>query len=228
MTVPASPIRFDNVRQSLVLPRNLFGPFGIFLTAAMLLGLLPAVAHAQVWMDKSAVLKDFFAKSDIVRSKRLALTPVQVAAVKQRLGYAPAVEWTVYYGLTKDKAGGPDKIDGLAVIDNELGQHQPITFAALVGADGTMRRLEVMVYREAYGDAIRENRFRQQFQGKTARDPVRHGHDIVAVAGATISSRSMATGARRALIVLDELVIRPGIARALTPAKVAVGASGVQ
>lgn len=178
------------------------------LVAACLLA-LAAPARADVFWDKPAVLKSFFAKSERVTFKRLRLDPAQLEAARQRLGYAPPADLTLYYGLTKDR------IDGVAVIDDERGQHEPITFAVLIGPDGAMQRLEIMVYREAYGDEVREPRFRNQFRGKTVRDPVRHGQDIVAVAGATISSKAMATGARRALVVTDEVAFKPGLARVL-------------
>ena len=66
-----------------------------------------------------------------------------------------------------------------------------------------------MVYRERYGDEVRDPRFRQQFVGKTAADPLRPGEEVVAVSGATISSRAMALGVRRCLVLFDELVLRP-------------------
>lgn len=183
--------------------------------ATLALSLTGRPAEAAVYWDKVSILKSFFANSERVTFKRLVPTPDQVALLRQRLGYAPPREVTVYFGMTRDR------IDGLAVIDNELGQHLPITFGALVGTEGALKRLEVMVYREAYGEEVREPRFRQQFQGKTALDPLKPGRDIVAVAGATISSKSMATGSKRALVLIDELVLRPGLARVLLPVKVA-------
>jgi hypothetical protein len=55
---------------------------------------------------------------------------------------------------------------------------------------------------------VRDPRFREQFVGKTAADPLRPGEEVVAVSGATISSRAMAVGVRRCLVLLDELVLR--------------------
>ncbi|MSP92504.1 MAG: FMN-binding protein [Myxococcales bacterium] len=183
--------------------------------------LVPVVANADVFWDKPSVLKSFFATSQRVTYKHLQPTPEQAAALLKRTGRAPGDSVTVYFGVTHDQ------VDGVAVIDDERGQHEPITFAALVGPDGALRRVEVMVYREAYGDAVREARFRRQFVGKTTADPVRHGEDIVAVAGATISSRALATGARRALHLVDELVLKPGVARSLGVArKVAAADTG--
>ena len=42
------------------------------------------------------------------------------------------------------------------------------------------------------------------------RDPVQANRDITVISGATISSRSMAIGVRRALLLFDEL-IRPSL-----------------
>lgn len=167
-------------------------------------------AQAEAYWDKPTLLKDFFAKSERVTFAKLTLTAAQQQALRKRLGYDVAPQWTVYYGKTGAR------IDGVAILDNELGQHQPITFGVLIGPDGTLQRIEVMVYREAYGAEVQQARFRSQFVGKTASDPLRHGADIVAIAGATISSRSMANGARRAMALADEVLFKPGLARVLT------------
>ncbi|GMV39359.1 MAG: hypothetical protein AMXMBFR64_10750 [Myxococcales bacterium] len=174
--------------------------------AVLLLGAWSSDATAQaVYWDRASLLKDFFSTSQRVTFKKLALDATQRAAVENRLGKRPPAEVTVYYGMTGTT------VDGFAIIDNELGQHEPITFGVLIGTDGAMKRLEIMVYRESHGDEVREGRFRRQFVGRKASDPVRHGADIVAVTGATISSKSMANGARRALVLVDELLIKPGL-----------------
>jgi hypothetical protein len=97
-------------------------------------------------------------------------------------------------------------IDGYALIDEEQGEHLPITFAVKISPEGVIERQEIVAYREPRGDEVRDERFRKQFVGKCARDPVAAGLDIVAVSGATISSRAMAVGVKRALVLFDELV----------------------
>ena len=66
------------------------------------------------------------------------------------------------------------------------------------------------MYREARGDEVRDLNFRKQFVGKTATDPIAPDRDIAVVSGATISSRAMAVGVKRAL-VLFELFVRPSV-----------------
>ena len=168
--------------------------------------LAPQAGQAQaVYWTRAQVLEDFFSESKRVTYRAYTLDVETRRILTKRLGYAPPTTLTVYYGLT---AGA---VDGLAVIDQEMGQHKPITFAVLVDPRGVMKRLEIMVYREPKGDEVRQERFRAQFDGKTARDPLAQGQDVVAVSGATISSKAMARGARRALVMLDELVLRPGL-----------------
>jgi Na+-translocating ferredoxin:NAD+ oxidoreductase RnfG subunit len=68
--------------------------------------------------------------------------------------------------------------------------------------------VEVLAYREPYGDGIRTERFRRQFVGRSASSGFVAEHDIDAVSGASISSRSMCVGVQRAAILLDETVLR--------------------
>ncbi len=165
---------------------------------------LPAEA-AGTFFTTPQVLKEFFPKSQRVTYRKVKLGPAELAAVQGRLGYKPAKpEYVVFVATTGEH------VDGYAVIDEELGQHEQITFAVKLSPEGVVERQEVMVYREKYGEEITDARFRRQFQGKTAKDPVRAGVDIDVVTGATISSRSMTIGVRRALVLLDEFILKPG------------------
>lgn len=165
------------------------------------LGGWPAEARAdQVHWESKALLKSFFASSDKVTYLKVTLTDEERAELSRRLGYTPERrEWTIFVGST----GGV--IDGFAVIDNEKGQHLPITMAVLVSPDGVVKRQELMVYREAYGEEIESDRFRRQFVGKTAKDAIRLGDDVVAVSGATISSQAACRLVRRFVQLVDVL-----------------------
>jgi Na+-translocating ferredoxin:NAD+ oxidoreductase RnfG subunit len=164
---------------------------------ALTLSAAPSTAGAEeVYWTTKDLLKDFFKTSEKV-------TYVRVEGAREKrelasmLGYQPRKETYVVFVA---KTGG--QVDGYAVIDEEMGQHLPITFGVKLSRDGQVERLEVMVYREGYGDEIRERRFRRQFEGKTKLDDIRFGGDIVAVSGATISSKAMAIGVRRAVALV--------------------------
>lgn len=179
--------------------------FSLALVVWLFVGLsLPARAAGNFFTTPQ-VLKEFFPKSERVTYRKVKLGPTELAAVQGRLGYKPAKsEYVIFVATTGAQ------VDGYAVIDDELGQHEQITFAVKLSPAGVVERHEVMVYRESYGEEITDSRFRRQFQGKTAKDPVRAGVDIDVVTGATISSRSMAIGVRRALVLVDELILKPG------------------
>lgn len=182
----------------------------LILAVALLGASLPLPARAAAtYFTTQQVLREFFPKSEKVSYRKLKLEPAEVAVLQERLGYRPGKpEYVVFVATTGSH------VDGYAIIDDEKGQHELITFAVKLSAAGVVERHEVMVYRESYGEEITDPRFRKQFVGKTAKDPVRAGQDIDVVTGATISSRSMAIGVRRALILVEELVIKKD--RALT------------
>jgi len=179
----------------------------LLVLGALALPFVPAPARAQaVYFTPRELLADFFPQSAKVGYRQFDLPEgcSTRQAIEQRLGYRlPRERYTVYVATT---AG---HIDGYAFFDDEAGQHLPITFAVKVSPAGAVERQEVVAYREARGDEVREARFRAQFVGKTVADRLRAGDDVVAVSGATISSRAMATGVKRALVLVDELVLRP-------------------
>ena len=166
--------------------------------------LLPAArAHAETtYFTPRALLADFFPRSEKVTFRTFTLDSSLKTRLAQRLGYTPAKDrYNIFVATTNHH------IDGYAIIDEEQGLHQPITFATRLSPRGVIERLEIMVYREPRGDEVRDPRFRHQFEGKTAQDPLRVSRDIDAVSGATVSSASMAVGARRAAILVEELAL---------------------
>jgi hypothetical protein len=148
------------------------------------------------------VLAEFFPRSERVSYRSFTLDAPARARLAQRLGYAPSRDrYTIFVATTQGK------VDGYAIVDDEQGLHQPITFATRLSPRGMVERVEIMVYREPRGDEVRDPRFRKQFEGKTAQDSLRLGRDIDAVSGATVSSASLATGVRRAAVLVEELAL---------------------
>jgi H+/Na+-translocating ferredoxin:NAD+ oxidoreductase subunit G len=177
--------------------------------SAMVLALAAPVARAESaprtetsYYSTRSVLAEFFPHSEHVGYRTFALDKSIRARLAQRLGYAPARDkYTVFVATTHGQ------VDGYAVVDEEQGLHQPITFATRLSPRGIVERVEIMVYREPRGDEVRDPRFRKQFEGKGAQDPMRLNRDIDAVSGATVSSASLAVGVRRATILVEELAL---------------------
>ncbi len=180
------------------LPRHRLGRI---LAAALLLAAgaaaLPAYA-AQYWTSGS-VLGSFFATSKHVGNRAFSLSDADAASIAAKLGAASvARDWHIYIADTDGKR------DGYAIVlDRQRGLHEDIDFAVQFDLAGAVKRVEIMEYREAYGEEIRSERFRKQFAGKTAKDAITAGQDIDIVSGASISSKAIALGVKRDALVLD-------------------------
>ena len=182
---------------------------------------LPSSARAEgVYFSTRDLLADFFRTSKNVTYKKIDLTDELKQRLVKRLGYSPARRSYTFFVATTDKC-----VDGYALVDDEQGEHLPITFAVKLSPNGVVERQEIIAYREPRGDEVRDARFRQQFVGKSAQDPIAANLDIVAVSGATISSRAMAVGVKRAVVLFDELLRKP-TAEATTAAASLAGRPG--
>ena len=97
---------------------------------------------------------------------------------------------------------------GTFYADAVIGKQEYIDYALALDASGRVLRLDVLEYRETHGWEIRNERWRGQFTGKTATDPVQVSRDIANISGATLSSRHVTDGVRR-LLALNALLARP-------------------
>ncbi len=162
----------------------------------------PISAEANTtYFTKKQILREFFPDSAKVSFQKYTPSKKQRASLQRRLGYA--LSKTSYYLFVATSQHG--EVDGYAFIDDQMGQHKPITFAVKLSPVGVVLREEVLVYRETHGDEIHSRRFGKQFEGKTIDDPLRPGKDIDTISGATISSRAITIGVRRALVLFEAI-----------------------
>lgn len=156
-------------------------------------------------LTREAMISAYFPGAERVESVRFVPSPGVAASLAAELG-APLPQ--AGYEILVGWSGGAPA--GYAIIDEQLGQHEPITYAVLFDPAGRVQRVEIMVYREPYGDGVRSEGFRRQFVGRDAASPMRAGREIQFVSGSTISSRALAAGVRR-----DALLIRAYLQQAM-------------
>ena len=168
------------------------------LLASLASTVAPSEAKAETYYTSRSVLSSFFPKSEKVSYTTFSPSKTQRAQLKKELGYELSKSSYHFFVATTE-----GHLDGYAFIDDVMGQHLPITFAVKLSPEGVVLREEVMVYREAHGDEIRNPRFSKQFRGKTVHDSMRPNKDIDCVSGATISSRAITLGVRRALVLFN-------------------------
>ena len=148
----------------------------------------------QMFLTKKQALKVAFPGVKKVKKKKVWLSDTQTVAIQKILG--DQIKYnerrvTHYFGL--DEAGQPI---GAMVIGNEIGRSYPITFMVVINLDGTVKDVEIMVYREPHGWEVRFESFLSQFFGRNGGDPFDNINNIT---GATLSVRSMTKGVKKAV-----------------------------
>jgi FMN-binding protein len=124
--------------------------------------------------------------------------PKQVQASIARLYGAGAMADTVVVdgtGVLRVHRG--DVLLGFAEVRNVKGKDQPITFLVAVDDSSRLKDVDILVYREDYGGEVAYDKWRSQFRGKTAADPLQVGRDIRSISGATISVNAVTLGVRQ-------------------------------
>jgi Na+-translocating ferredoxin:NAD+ oxidoreductase RnfG subunit len=152
------------------------------------------VLGGQTYLHEADAAHAMFPESTDSVRRHLDLGDAEVAALSKALGRRVDARSYAYLEVKGEKG-----TVGLIFILDVIGESLPITFAIGVTADGALQDVQVMVYREPQGEAIQEKRFRKQFVGKRAKDPITLDKDIDAISGATISSRSATFAARKGL-----------------------------
>ena len=109
----------------------------------------------------------------------------------------------IFPGATFTSAGEPNvwrtSSGGYFVVERVVGKHEYITVAIGINANGTVKRIEIMDYRESYGYEVRDASWRAQFVGKSANSPLQLGEDIKNISGATLSSKHITDAVKSVL-----------------------------
>jgi len=182
--------------------KGIFNRASILFALAVLSSGIAASGHAQVYYSVRGLLAEQFSQSELVDFRRVQLAGDRRTEIERQLGEKLDRGEYIFY-----VARSGDLIDGYALFDRQIGQHEYIDFATFFDDQGRVTRVEVVAYREPYGDGIRSKRFRKQFVGKEADSGFRPGHDIDVISGATLSARAMARAVKRATLLLHDTVL---------------------
>ena len=156
-----------------------------------------------VYLTKKEAFALAFPGAEKIKKEKKWLTDTQKEAIGKILGEEyKERRLTYYFGLNEE--GQPM---GAMIVGNEIGRSYPITFMVVINPDGTVRDVEIMVYREPHGWEVRFESFLSQFFGRDAGNAFDDIHNIT---GATLSVRSMTRGIKKAVaeykvIFLDKI-----------------------
>lgn len=177
--------------------------------AALLAAPMSARAQ-QVLLTREQAVKEIFPEAARTVPDHPALGDVARRSLEKSLGRR-LDEDTLDVLKVYDAQGA---FRGYAVVTEEVGKYRPITFMVGATPELRVRDVAVMVYRESRGGDVKRKRFLSQYRGKSARDPIDVGRDIINVSGATISVRSLNAGVKRVLAELAAVYVPPAPAPA--------------
>jgi len=158
------------------------------------------VAAQSISQKAEGAMRRVFGAECEQRVVKLDIPTEVIEHVQKRSGEAVGTKAIVHESL---KNGN---IIGYGIVDDVRGKAQPITYITLFKPDGEIVDVEVLVYREPYGGEIQYESFRKQFRGKRSTSKLHVGSDIQNIAGATISSKAITTGAKKIAVLFDELL----------------------
>src|SRR5262249_40957795 len=165
-------------------------------TAAVAASAVPALA--EVYLNESQALGIRLGDKTIVRREQKSLEET----LRKKLEHASNLQFpeSAFAFFIAMQNGKPSKY---AVVLNEIGKSEPITFMVGMSPEGKVTEVVIMEFRENRGWEVKEKRFLNQFRGKTVRNAIRVDEDIINYTGATLSSKAVARGVKRSLLLLD-------------------------
>jgi thiamine biosynthesis lipoprotein ApbE/Na+-translocating ferredoxin:NAD+ oxidoreductase RnfG subunit len=163
-------------------------------------------AAAEVYLNEAQALAVILGEKAIVRREQKALDETLRTKLERASNLRfPESTYTFFVAM---QAGHAEKF---AIQVSEIGKSEPITFMVGMSPEGKVTEVAIMVFRENRGWEVKEKRFLNQFRGKTLHNAIRVDEDIINYTGATLSSKAVARGVKRALLLLDAFY--PGEAR---------------
>lgn len=166
-----------------------------------------SLAHDLVWPGEK--LKALFPQAVSFEQKNLYVSEEQRSSLEKALGMGLPEEDlkpSIYLAVVKE---GPDtktrKAAAIIFID-VYGAGGKIEMGVVVGGKGEILKTRVFENNEA--GKLSASGFLRQFEGKKPSDVFKVGSDITALPGLEISAQAIASGARRGLLLINEMFKR--------------------
>lgn len=97
---------------------------------------------------------------------------------------------------------------GWFLVDRVLGKHEYIVYAIGLNSKGEVKGVEVLVYRESYGQQVQEAAWLKQFQNLGPKDSIEFLGNIKNISGATLSCKHLTEGVKKIINIYNEKLSR--------------------
>jgi Na+-translocating ferredoxin:NAD+ oxidoreductase RnfG subunit len=148
-----------------------------------------------IFYDEAASRKELFPAAEGFALDTLRLDSAAAVAAKAKLRQPVAEKQVVFERIL---SGG--KAMGYLYRARERGKVERMDFAVALDPAGKVSRVLLTAYRENIGGEVGSNRFMNQFKGKGAADPLQLNRDVDGISGASLSSRAVTLGVRKAVV----------------------------
>lgn len=176
-----------------------------------------ASSYASDEISKDDALQDVFGSQYTFSTETVRLKGATLDKIMERLGGKLVYE---QMGSESETVAAHKNIDfiyaikggekvGVAIIDKQPGKWGPVEFMIGIMLDDPLPRVKrviVMKMQEKRGRPIARSSYMRQYVGKSTRNPLKVGEDIVAISGATISSRAATFSVTKALVLVEECI----------------------
>ena len=162
-----------------------------------------AIVVAADYLSLDAAQKAVYPDADAFQEVVVKQTPEQINALLALAGPQPPHGTIRIFKATHNGA-----VLGHVFVDEVIGRENLITYAIGIDANGALRNLEIMSYRESHGGEVRNPGWRAQFDHRDSLDQLRFRTDIKNISGATLSSEHVTQGVRW-LLALWQATLRP-------------------
>lgn len=157
-------------------------------------------AYSADYLSESEAQKILFPDADEFIKKNIKLSEDQLSKIHDLAGVKQRIKAPhIIFAKKKGKALG------IFFIDDVVGKHEFITYAAGVDQEGKILGIEILIYRETHGSQIKQESWRKNFKGKTISDYFKLDKDVPNITGATLSCRNVLDGVKR-LLALQKVI----------------------
>jgi Na+-translocating ferredoxin:NAD+ oxidoreductase RnfG subunit len=154
---------------------------------------LPIVAHAKIYVSIEQ------AQKILIPNKSLIKNPIIITdELQDKMRSASSIRHPFQGDRVWRATDG-----SWFIVDEVVGKHEMITYAVALSPAGVVTGIEILEYVESYGYEVAEAKWRQQFIGKVASDPIKLNQDIQNIGGATLSCKHLTDGVKRVAVLYD-------------------------
>jgi hypothetical protein len=168
----------------------------VLAATAAALAATPTSVFAIDYLSAEQAARLMFPEADAFEARSIDLDAGQLQQLDAQGVKARSAHWPVRVAMQHGS------VLGFVVADRVIGKVELIDYAVGIALDGTVKRIEILSYRESHGFEIRLPAWRRQFVGKGSASPLRVGEDIANISGATLSCSHVTEGVRRIVAVL--------------------------